>query len=146
MSDDLDGEDQGSLDLPLEQEEGDLSIPPIIPPRTKSPVTFNQQVNIQQIPPQAWDKLSDEQIVELSKAALTQFDKTDDRHYQVALDRADKESKSEPRAQVIGGVLALVGVLSVTYLSAAGETLVSAILATFLATIIAVVVGGKLID
>ena len=41
------------------------------PPQTKTPIQFNQQVNVyQQIPHSAWDGLSANQIVDLSKEIL----------------------------------------------------------------------------
>jgi hypothetical protein len=42
--------------------------PSVVPPKTKAPVNFNQQNNFyQQIPTSAWDRLSNEQVVDLSK-------------------------------------------------------------------------------
>jgi hypothetical protein len=49
------------------------ALPPVVPPATKSPIQFNQQVNlsIQQIPSSAWDRLSADQILEISKMIVT---------------------------------------------------------------------------
>ena len=56
-------EKQSELEL-AQPVEADM-LPPVVLPQTKTPFTFNQQVNIQRIPNQAWDRLSPDQIVDL---------------------------------------------------------------------------------
>lgn len=72
-----DGEDQKQAELALG---GDGAIaaepvlPPVVPPTTKTPFQFNQQINIQQIPSRAWEKLSADQIVDLTKTIVNQIE------------------------------------------------------------------------
>lgn len=139
---------QRNLDLPNEaKDEPAKTLPQVVPPKTKAPFTVNQQVNyFHQMPPRAWEKLSAEQITELSKVALEQFGKMDHRHYDLAIREADQQSDSDRRSQRIGGLIAFSGLVALTYLAAIEQTLVAACLAVFLATIIGVVVGKKILD
>jgi len=121
-------------------------LPPVSAPSTKAPFQFNQQINIQQIPPKAWDKLAPEQIVELSKVIVAQIEKSDERQYNWAMTQATNAVKTQTRALWIGGIVAIVGVAATTYLSIEGQQVVAAILGTFLATLVAVVVGNHFID
>src|SRR6266571_1884452 len=72
-------EDDFQLTPPIGSEP--VVLPPVSPPATKTPFQLNQQINIQQIPPKAWDKLSPDQIVELSKVIVAQIEKSDERQY-----------------------------------------------------------------
>ncbi|HEV2200020.1 MAG TPA: hypothetical protein VGR73_09370 [Bryobacteraceae bacterium] len=60
------------------------TIPPVLPPRTSAPFQFNQQVNIQQIPPKVWDKLTPDQIFELSRKIIDQVEVMDKRQFDIA--------------------------------------------------------------
>ena len=137
-------EDDFQLTAPSGSER--VLLPPVSPPSTKAPFQFNQQINIQQIPPKAWDKLSPDQIVELSKVIVAQIEKSDERQYNWAMTQAKNAVTAQTRALLIGGVVALGGVAATTYLSMAGHQLVAAILGTFLATLVAVVVGNHFIE
>ncbi len=137
-------EDDFQLTPPIGSEP--VVLPPVSPPATKTPFQLNQQINIQQIPPKAWDKLSPDQIVELSKVIVAQIEKSDERQYNWAMTQAVNAVKAQARALWIGGVVALGGVAAVTYLSATGNQLVAAILGTFLATLVAVVVGNHFVE
>jgi hypothetical protein len=122
------------------------SLPKVIPPKTSAPFQFNQQVNIQQIPPKVWDRLTPDQIVDLSKSMLNQIEKMDARHFDYAMDQAEKASHARKQAAYIGGAVALVGFAASTYPAASGNAIVAGIIATFLATIIAVIVGNKMLE
>ena len=136
-------EKQSELELsqPVEAE----TLPPFVPPQTKTPFTFNQQVNIQRIPNQAWDRLSPDQIVDLSKTIIEQVDKMDRRHFEWAMERARRSDVTHNRGMIIGGFVAVVGISGVIYLAAQGHEVVAAILGTFLATILAVVLGNRIL-
>lgn len=140
MSDDATKQSQ----LELTTSDAEL-LPPVVPPNTKAPFTFNQQVNIQNIPSQAWDRLSPDQIVDLSKTIIEQVDKIDRRHFDWAMDRAKRSERSQYCAMVIGGLVAIAGIICVAYLSANGHQVVASILGTFLATIIAIVIGNRFV-
>jgi hypothetical protein len=139
-----DDPNQPKLDLAPTVVEAE-ALPPVVPPQTKAPFTFNQQVNIQNIPPQAWDRLSPDQVVDLSKTLLDQVDKIDKRRFDWSMERAKRTDSMHARALTIGGIVALVGLSGVVYLSAQGHEVVAAIVGTFLATVVAVVLGNRLI-
>jgi hypothetical protein len=141
MPDDEEKQSKLNLSQPTDAE----LLPPVVPPDTKTPFTFNQQVNIQNIPSQAWDRLSPDQIVDLSKTIIDQVDKIDRRHFQWAMDRAGRSEKNQYRAMAIGGAIAIVGIIGVVFLSSQGHEVVAAILGTFLATVVAVVLGNRLL-
>lgn len=119
-------------------------MPPAEPPSTTAPVQ-NTQINIQQIPPQALDKLSPEQILELHNLILEQMDRSDSRQFEFIMDQASKNNASQRRYAFVGGYIALAGIAVATYLAAVGNESVAIALATSLATIIAVVVGSRII-
>ena len=114
------------------------------PPATKTPFQVNQQFNIQQIPPRAWERLSPEQIVDVSKTVLDQVERMDQRQFTWAMKEVERNEKQGKLSTVIGGILAAAGILATTYLAVSGHEVIAAILGTFLASIIAVVVGSRL--
>ena len=69
----------------------------------------------------------------------------DKRHFEFAKEKAISAAKTKRQSVVIGGVLALAGLASATYLASGVNGIVGGIIATFLATIIAVVVGSRMI-
>lgn len=59
---------QGSPDITSKESQ---PLPVLQPPSTKTPLHFNQQVNVyQQIPPNAWNSLSQAQVFDLTKEIL----------------------------------------------------------------------------
>jgi|GEM_PF-3273098 len=151
MPDPLDDEGKDSqqqeLGLPphIESKSGEY-LPPVTPPRTSAPVHVNQQFNIQRIPPKAWDKLSPEQIVDLSKTLFSQFEKIDERHFELEMQRAKSASSTMQRLALIGGTVAIVGLCACVYLATHDSQVIAGVIATFLATIVAIVVGSRLTD
>lgn len=132
-------------DLELAQPAETKTLPPVVPPQTRTPFQFNQQINIQQIPPGAWERLAPDQIVDLSKSMMAQMDRLDERHFKWAMEQAKRDESTNKWTLAIGGVLAACGLVAVTYLAASEHAIVAAILGTFLATILAVVVGNRAI-
>ena len=112
-------------------------------PPTEAGFHFNQ-LNIQQIPQTALDRLAPEQITGLLESTLRHSDNMDDRRYRYAMDHAEKQRKLRTLNTITGGAIAIAGLAVVAVLTYMGNDLVAGILATFLATIIAVVVGSKL--
>jgi len=142
-----DGDDKKQSELPLgEPSVGDSSLPPVVPPTTKTPFQFNQQINIQQIPPRAWEKLSADQIVDLTKTIMSQIEKTDERQFKWAIEQNQTSAKTQRVGMIVGGVIAVLGVGGTVYLAAEGHTLIAGMLGTFLATIIAVTIGNRIIQ
>ncbi len=137
---------QPSLDLTTPQTgQTEVGLPPVVPPQTTAPFQFNQQVNIEQIPPKVWERLAPEQIVDLSKAIVSQVERMDKRHYELAVERAKRSAATKRYAMLIGGFVALAGLGATTYLASHGNGIVAGILGTFLATILSVIVGNRLI-
>src|SRR5271156_3145771 len=102
-----------------------VNLPPVVPPDTKAPVQFNQQVNlsIQQIPASAWDRLAPKQIVEVSGMILKQIESTDERHFTFATEAVRRRSKGMMVAIIAGSVVAVTGYLSVLFLALKGHDL-----------------------
>ncbi len=128
-----------------ESEKPDLPPPPN-PPQTKTPVQFNQQLNYyQQIPSSAWDGLSNEQIVDLSKSILIQMDRFDERQFKFAMDQAKKLDSTRRRILFSGSSVAIIGFAIAAYLALNGHTFVAMSISIPLATILAVIVGNKIV-
>ena len=112
-------------------------------PDTKTPIQFNQQINVHNIPPSAWDLLNSDQILGLSKAILHQADVIDERHYKYAMDRANKDSTGKKWAMSIGGVITVAGFAISAYLAGSGNTFAAVSISLPLGTILAIVVGNR---
>ncbi|MBX9601893.1 MAG: hypothetical protein K2X35_12845 [Bryobacteraceae bacterium] len=117
-----------------------------MPPQTRTPVTFNQQINVQHIPQRAWEKLSPDQIFELSKQVIEQVDRIDTRHFEWAKQASQQQEERHKRSTLVGGLVGTAGLLIVTYLTMNGHEVIAAIIATFLVTLVAVIVGRQLRD
>ncbi len=120
-------------------------LPPITPPETKTPITFNQQINYQQIPLSAWDDLTPDQRLELSKSILKTMDSIDERHYNFAVKRIDIETKRGTIRAISGTVIALIGFGLAAYLAMHGQTVVGLTISLPLVTIVAIVVGSRFV-
>ena len=119
---------------------------PLIPsPPTDAGFQFNQ-LNVQQIPQTALDKLSPEQLAGLLESTLSHTDRLDERRFRFAMDRAERESNSKRLNTLVGGLIAVAGFAVVAILSYNESDIVAGIIASFLATVIAVVVGARLWD
>ena len=70
-----------------------LPAPPAMP-KTEVLQQYNQQINIQQIPQQAFDMISPEQIVKIYESTLQHIDSVDKRHFEFALHQAQKKDAS----------------------------------------------------
>ena len=120
--------------------------PPPAPPQTKTPVQFNQQVNVyQQIPQSAWNGLSNDQIVDLSKEILNRMDTFDKRQFDYAMAQAARRDSTRKRTVTYGSLVAIVGFIITAYLAINGYELVAVTISMPLATILAIIVGSKLI-
>ena len=120
--------------------------PPPTPPNTKTPVQFNQQLNFyQQIPSSAWDGLSTEQIIDLSKSILMQMDRFDERQFKFAMDQAKKLDATRRRILLSASSVAIIGFATAAYLALNGHTFVAMSISIPLATILAVIVGNKIV-
>lgn len=119
-------------------------LPPVTPPTTKAPVQFNQQVNVyQQIPQSAWDRLTADQIVELSKTIIQQIDVADKRQFDFAVQQEATSRSGKKIAICCGSVVAVIGFAATAYLAANGHELVALSISLPLATILAIIVGNR---
>ena len=82
----------------------------------------------------------------LTSKIIDQADRMDSRHFEIAKQQSLDSGKNGRIAVMVGGGVAVVGLGTVAYLAASGNPNVAAVIGTFLATIIAVVVGRKLSD
>jgi hypothetical protein len=122
-------------------------LPAINPPQTKTPISFNQQVNnFQQIPPSAWDGLTPEQRMELTRSILAQMDAMDKRHYDFAVAHVATEGKRATIGTISGALIAVMGFSISGYLALHGQTIVALSISMPLATILAIVVGNRFVS
>ncbi len=140
------GDDENSGLIKAEPAEADI-LPSVAPPSTKAPVQFNQQVNIyQQIPPSAWDRLTPEQILDLSKAIITQIDIADKRQFDYAMEEAKTSTAGRKLAIVMGALITIAGFLATIYMALNGHEFIALTISLPLATILAIVVGNRFLD
>jgi hypothetical protein len=123
-------------------------MPPVVPPQTAAPVQFNQQVNlsIQQIPSSAWDRLSPEQVVDISKTIISQLDATDKRHYEYAIEEIRRSSAGKKLALIFGSLVAIMGYGMTAYLGMHGHELIAMAIALPITTVLAMIVGRRFLD
>lgn len=122
-------------------------LPAINLPQTKTPVSFNQQVNnFQQIPPSAWDGLTPEQRLDLTHSILTQMDSMDKRHYDFAVAHVQTEARRSTIGTICGAIIAITGFALSGFLSLRGQTIVALSITMPLATILAIVVGNRFVS
>jgi predicted lipid-binding transport protein (Tim44 family) len=121
-------------------------LPAINLPQTKTPVSFNQQVNnFQQIPPSAWDGLTSEQRLELTRSILAQMDSMDKRHFDFAVTHVQTEARRSTIGSICGALIAILGFSLSAFLSLHGQTIVALSISMPLATILAIVVGNRFV-
>jgi hypothetical protein len=121
-----------------------VPVPP--PPETQSPIQFNQQVNVYQIPQNAWDRLTPAQTMELTKMILDQAESTDKRHFEFALAQANSEDRGKKLCIWIGGFVALAGFAGASYLGIHGHEIAALSISLPLVTILAMIVGNRFLD
>lgn len=122
-------------------------LPAINPPATKTPVSFNQQINnFQQIPPSAWDGLTPEQRMELSKSILSQMDAMDQRHYEYAIKRVNTDTTRGTIRAVCGTLITVAGFSIAGYLGMHSQEILALSISMPLATILAIVVGNRFVS
>ncbi len=145
-------EDKGSKDSEVtsspkgEVEPVELMPAPPSPPNTKTPVQFNQQINVYQIPQSAWSQLSSDQIVDLSKVVLQHANEVDERHFKFAMATSRRDSSGKKWATSVGGIITIAGFGAAAFLAYSGNTLAAIAIALPLATILATVVGNRFLD
>jgi hypothetical protein len=98
----------------------------------------------QQIPSRAWEKLSADQIVDLTKTIVNQIEKSDERQFNWAVEQAKSSSTTQRLAMCIGGVIAVAGIGLTAYLAMSGHEVIAGMLGTFLVTIISCAIGNRM--
>lgn len=131
---------------PIVSEPGEALPYPLTPPQTKAPVQFNQQVNnYYSIPQTVWDRLSPEQIVDLSKAIIAHAVDADRRSFEFAMNEARSERQGKKLAMIVGGLVTVLGIGGAIYLGMNNHPIIALSVALPLATIVAMLVGNRFI-
>ncbi len=140
--------EQGSQQQQQSIEPAAFPLPPVIPPATKAPVQFNQQVNlsIQQIPTTAWDRLAPEQIVDISKMIVTQIEATDKRHFDYAMDEVKRSASGKKTAIFCGSLITIAGFGATLWLALTGHDMACLAISLPLGTILAMIIGNRFLD
>ena len=128
--------------------EPSITLPPVSPPQTIAPMQFNQQVNfsIQQIPTSAWDRLSSEQILEISKEIISQNDSADKRQFDYAMEEIKHSSGGKRLSVICGSVVTAIAYGIAGYLATHEQTMVAACIALPVTTVLAVIIGNRFMD
>jgi hypothetical protein len=120
-----------------------ITLPPVQPPATRAPAVLNQQVNVYQLPPSVWDKLSGDQVFELSKSILAQMEIADERNFNFATTDAQRSASGKKLSVICGSATAIIGFGLAAYLGSQGHDILAACIALPIGTILAVVVGNR---
>lgn len=119
-------------------------LPPL--PKTDSPVEFKQQINVYQIPQNAWDRLNQEQTVQLTKMILERADAMDKRHFEYAMEKSKQNQAGKQRAMILGTLITIAGYAASGLLAAYGHEMASVSIALPLTTILAMVIGNRFLE
>jgi hypothetical protein len=122
-----------------------LPIQPPTPPQTQHPVTFNQQINIGQFPPETWSKLTGDQIAVITELTIRELSQSDDRRFNVEMRRLESENAQRSMGILLGALITLGGIGVSAYLAVQGQKEVATSLITALVTLVAVLVGKKIL-
>jgi hypothetical protein len=131
---------------PEPQPVASLPVPLVPPPETKLPFQFNQQINVYQIPQNAWDRLSASQIMDLTKMILAQADVVDKRHFDFAMGEAKRDDEGKKLSIKVGAGIALAAFIAAGLLALYGHELAAITISLPLATILAVIVGNRFLS
>jgi hypothetical protein len=129
-----------SDDTPVEP-----ALPTIPLPETKTPLHVNTQINVQQIPRTAWDRLSPEQVIDLSKTILNNADVIDKRHFDFAMCQAEREDRGKKTGMMIGGAVTVAAYAAAAFLAYSGHDVVAAVIAASVTSVLAVIVGNRVL-
>lgn len=121
-----------------------ILLPPL--PKTSSPIEFKQQINIYQIPQSAWDRLNQDQTMELTKAILERADAIDQRHFEYAKEKAQATQAGKKLAIVVGAAITVVGYVIAALLAFYGHEMAAVTVSLPITTILAIVIGNRFLD
>lgn len=113
-------------------------------PGTGTRIQFNQ-LHVQQISTSTLDRLLPDQVRAFHQSTLEQMESVDRRRFEFAMAHSKREGAAERRNAWIGGSLGIAGLGCTCVLALLGHETVATAVVSFLATIIAVVVGSKLL-
>lgn len=120
-------------------------LPPSPPmPGTRARIQFNQ-LHVQQISPSTLDRLSPDQVRAFQLSTLEHMESVDRRRFEFKMAHSKREGAAERRNAWIGGLLGIAGLGSACVLALHGHVEVAMAVVASSATIIAVVVGSKLV-
>ena len=120
--------------------------PSVVPPKTTAPVNFNQQNNFyQRIPTSAWDRLSNEQVVDLSKQILKMNDDQDERHGQFSKKKLNRIEGQNKGNLYPGSFVILTGFGLTGFLAMKSHEFVALTISLPLATTVAMLAGNRML-
>lgn len=119
-------------------------LPPL--PKTGSPVEFSQQINVYQIPGNAWDRLTQEQTMELTRMILERADAVDKRHFEYAMEKARQARSGKKLAMILGTLVTVSGYGCAAWLGLEGHEAASLAIALPITTILAMIIGNRFLD
>ena len=118
-------------------------LPDFRPPATTSPLQFNTQVNVTQLPPNALERLSPEQLMELHHSMMDRIDASDERNFKFAMDQIEREERTQRLGMRVGGLVSCVGYVVAGVLSYSGHETVAGVVAASLTTVLAMIVANR---
>jgi hypothetical protein len=121
-----------------------ILLPPL--PTTASPIEFKQQINVYQIPQSAWDRLNQEQTMELTRVILERADAIDQRHFEYAKEKAKDNREGKKLAIMVGAAITVVGYGIAALLSFYGHEMAAITVSLPITTILAIVIGNRFLD
>ncbi|MFZ3343183.1 MAG: hypothetical protein WA213_20055 [Terriglobales bacterium] len=131
---------------PVSEESDAEQIPgvvlPPLPPTGKA-IEFKQQINVYQIPQNAWDRLNQEQTLELTKMILERADAIDKRHFDYAVEKVRSSARGKKTAIITGSLITIAGYAVSATLALYGHDTAAIAVSLPITTILALVVGNR---
>lgn len=121
-----------------------LPAPPA-PPPTQTPAVVNQQINIHELPPSVWDRLSADQTVELAKLVIETVAQAEARRLDAESARFSKEEATSNTVLLYGFLSGLAVLGAVVYLGVNGQKELASGLGGSIVALAAVFVGKKVL-
>ena len=121
-----------------------IVLPPL--PPTGKGIELKQQINVYQIPQNAWDRLNQEQTLQLTEMILERADTIDKRHFDYAIEKVKSSTSGKKMAIIAGGVITVAGFVLAAVLALYGHETAALTVSLPIATILALVIGNRFLD
>ena len=103
------------------------------------------QVNVTNLPATAWNRLSGAQLEKILLNVLELTKTQDDRRFQLSMQQFAAANRNAMHTRYLGAFIATVGLGAAVYLASIGQTTAAATIGTAVATMVAVIVGKKVL-